>query len=335
VSSIEWTDETWNPVIGCTRVSPGCDHCYIERTPPFRMAGNRFLLDGEPSHAVGSTTGVMVRPDRLATPLRWRKPRRVFVNSLSDLFHARVSDEFIAEVWAVMGVTPWHTYQVLTKRPGRMRAMLSRDSWFDAVERAAERLDLDAARIPDGPLPNVWGGVSVETQQWADVRIPLLVATPLAVRFLSCEPLLGPVGINDLLWTGDIDWVIVGGESGPGARPMHPNWARSLRDQCTAAGVPFFFKQWGEWAPAEWKPERWPSENDVRADSVGATHAHTGNRLPDGTYYLYEPPHRPSSSERRPGGDHAGIRRVGKRAAGRELDGRTWDEYPRTVGATP
>jgi protein gp37 len=227
----------------------------------------------------------------------------VFVNSMSDLFHADVPDEFIARVWAVMAATPQHTYQVLTKRHGRMRSLLNRGTvgtagFFDDVEQAMA--EFTHAEPSGWPLPNVWLGCSVEDQKRADLRIPALLETPAAVRFLSCEPLLGPVSLarpdgevnqgfrggrcgaapgscGDNTCRTGIDWVIAGGESGPGARPMHPDWARSLRDQCTAAGVPFFFKQWGEWV------------------------------------------HRKDSVE---------LVRVGKKQAGRELDGRVWDEYP-------
>lgn len=333
-TKIEWTDETWNPISGCTKVSEGCDHCYIERTPPFRMEGRKFLPLVGPE--VGKTTGVQLHPERLDRPLTWRKPRRVFVNSLSDLFHADVPDEYIARVFAVMALASQHTFQILTKRPGRMRSLLSSPGFRNLVEDAIRgRVAASApARVwyDEWPLPNVWLGVSVENQKWADVRIPLLLNTPAAVRFLSCEPLLGEVYLtNDLLWAlqpcpsgcgctlpthpdqhdcfcdgpccmdpdwdrkPDIDWVIVGGESGPGARPMHPDWARSLRDQCTESGIPFHFKQWGEWAPVDQSPE----------DTV----------IP-GRIRYHEWPVGPDSL------------RLGKHGAGRELDGRTWDEYP-------
>lgn len=272
-SHIEWTDATWNPVTGCTKVSAGCDHCYIDRSPPFRMQGRKFDQPG-----VGGTTGVTLHPTRLEQPLRWTRPRRVFVNSLSDLFHANVPADFVAEVFAVMAVTPQHTYQILTKRTGRMRAMLSSGEFFDRFTTAY------ALRLPDEssgphlwPLPNVWLGVSVESQQWADIRIPALLDTPAAVRFLSCEPLLGPVDLST--WTdahapwnytefgvecscgaaivdnrdrcnGDrISWVIAGGESGPRYRPVDLDWFRTIRDQCTEAGVAFFLKQIGGRTP--------------------------------------------------------------------------------------
>jgi protein gp37 len=226
-SAIEWTDATWNPVTGCTKVSPGCDHCYAERVTE-RWQGK------------GSFNRVVLHEDRLSKPLKWRKPRRVFVNSMSDLFHDDVPDAYIAEVFSVMARAPQHTFQVLTKRHGRMRSLLNRGSFRDNL----------ATWCRPWPLPNVWLGVSVEDQKWADVRVPALLDTPAAVRFLSCEPLLGPVWLK-AFWLQPtfpgprINWVIVGGESGPGARPMHADWARSLRDRCVAAGVPFFFKQTG------------------------------------------------------------------------------------------
>jgi protein gp37 len=206
---------------------------------------------------------VTLHPDRLTKPLHWRRPRHVFVNSMSDLFHDEISDDYIAQVFAVMAASPRHTYQVLTKRHGRMRSLLDslrfRIMLDTTLYQWAQRdpkihAAREALRIADGsipprwPLPNVWLGCSVENQQWANIRIPALLDTPAAVRFLSCEPLLGPVdiinGIGDSWMTG-IDWVIAGGESGPGAREMNLDWARSLRDQCEVAGVAFHYKQQG------------------------------------------------------------------------------------------
>lgn len=238
-TKIEWTDATWNPVTGCSKVSPGCKHCYAER--------DWARLVHMPAFAGRAFTDVACHPERLDQPLRWKKPRRVFVNSMSDLFHESVPVEFIAQLFDVMARCPQHTFQILTKRPARMQFLL-RSEW----DRK--------------PLPNVWLGVSIEDQATADERIPLLLQTPAAVRWVSAEPLLGPV---DLYWLwskqvkrhglgqplpvgmyAKLNWVVVGGESGPRARPMHPQWARDLRDQCAAAGVPFLFKQWGEWFPS-------------------------------------------------------------------------------------
>lgn len=241
-SRIEWTEKTWNPVTGCTKISAGCKNCYAERL------SSRLQKMGVARYANGFA--VKMHPDVLPEPLRWKKPAVVFVNSMSDLFHDDVPAGFIAEVFDVMEKAAQHTFQVLTKRPERM-------------------LDLNLSWPP-----NVWAGVSVENQQAADERISLLLQTPAAVRFLSCEPLLGPVDLLGVRFDSHtrmdvlsgrgvttrsgviaqsipnafcerIDWVIVGGESGPEARPMHPDWARSIRNQCELAGVPFFFKQWG------------------------------------------------------------------------------------------
>lgn len=224
-TAIEWTDATWNPVTGCTKVSEGCAHCYAET-----WAG-RHLGEFSKDKA-RKFTDVRTHADKLTLPLSWSKPRRIFVNSMSDLFHRDVPDAFIRQVFEVMASAHRHTFQILTKRPERMNRFLS---------------DLKVA-----PLPHVWLGTSVEDQRAADDRVPQLVGTPARVRFLSCEPLLGPVDLSP--WFGGlcgIDWVIVGGESGPKARPMHPQWARALRDQCASAGVAFFFKQWGDNMPME------------------------------------------------------------------------------------
>lgn len=219
-SRIEWTEVTWNPTTGCDRVSVGCDHCYA-LTLAKRLKGMgsaKYQNDGDPRTS-GPGFGVTVHEDTLTAPLRWREPRIVFVNSMSDLFHARVPAEFVARVFAIMAATPQHTYQVLTKRATRLRRL-----------------------APDLPWPsNVWMGVSVENLDVAN-RVDELRRVPAAVRFLSCEPLLGPLHDIDL---DGIGWVIAGGESGPGARPMQPQWPAQLRDVCQAAGVPYFFKQWG------------------------------------------------------------------------------------------
>lgn len=248
-TNIEWTDATWNPVTGCTKISAGCTHCYIARTPPFRMAGRQFWHE-EGSDRIGATTGVQLHPERLGVPLSWRKPRKVFVCSLADLFHASVPDEFIARVFASMARSPQHTFQVLTKRANRMHSLLGNDGQT-LLEATTDEATAEAL-YRQWPLPNVWLGVSAETQQWADIRIPALLDTPAAVRWVSAEPLLGPIDLKRAAAvpprspiTGDldpgpgIDWVVAGGESGPGARPMHPRWARDLRDQCAFHGVPF------------------------------------------------------------------------------------------------
>lgn len=321
-SAIEWTDTTWNPVTGCTKVSRGCDNCYAERIVD-RFKGR------------GAFATVTTAEEKLTAPLDWRKHRMVFVNSVSDLFHDAVPDDFIARVFAIMHLSWRHTFQVLTKRPGRMRSLLNSADFRDDVLNAVCWYD-NPATVPHlpWPLPNVWLGVSVEDQRWADVRIPVLLDTPAAVRWLSCEPLLGPVDLHhcggvDAIqpdWYGPtgaphplVDWVVVGGESGPGARPMHPDWARSLRDQCTTAEVPFFFKQHGAW---------------VEVDRGRATHLlQVDGSLVDRASATTDHPYGYPSGLDQDLVDrgHQGwvrVRRAGKKFAGRELDGRMWDEYP-------
>ena len=223
-SSIEWTDETWNPVTGCTRVSPGCDHCYMFAMYP-RLTGMGVRgYELEPEQ-------VQLLPERLDVPLRWGKPRRVFVNSMSDLFHPKVPFEFVTEIFDVMSkaaVLHGHIFQVLTKRPGRAVA------WWDRCQHRY-----------GGVWPaGVWIGTSVENQKYAP-RITVLARLPAPVRFVSAEPLLGAVDLSAWLHRGDVQWVIAGGESGRGARPMDLDWARDLRDQSREAGVAFFLKQLG------------------------------------------------------------------------------------------
>ncbi len=328
-SSIEWTDETWNPTVGCMKVSAGCEHCYAIRTAhrlaAIGQANYAGLTKKLPDASLNWTGVVRMLPERLSVPIGWKKPSRIFVDSMSDLFHEDVPDEFIERVFGAMATAHWHSFQVLTKRPQRMLAWFTERyqvplidgsvGWEGRDNRVwARRGDVldpskDAGWTVDGqvaapwswPLPNVWLGVSAEDQRAADERIPLLLQTPAAVRFLSCEPLLGPIELFDTSegvlrgvavvrdggrshdgpsgpseyfdnsYSG-IDWVIAGGESGPRYRPMDIDWARTLRDQCQAAGVAFHFKQHG-----------------------GRTHS----------------------------------------AGGRDLDGRTWDEYPATREAVP
>lgn len=215
-SKIEWTDATWNPVRGCSKISPGCKNCYAERF------AERFR--GVLGHPFEQGFDVRLVPKKIPEPLRWKSPRKIFVNSMSDLFHESVPDSFILQIAQVMLEANWHIFQILTKRPDRMSRLLS------------------------GPLssfaaqPHIWWGVSVENRKHGLARLRKLQKTSIAVRFLSIEPLLEDLGEIDL--TG-IAWVIVGGESGPGARPMHPAWVRSIQSQCRRDNVPFFFKQWG------------------------------------------------------------------------------------------
>jgi len=326
-TAIEWTDATWNPIRGCSRVSEGCKNCYAERVAA------RFSGPGEPYEGTvtdGRWNGTVLQlPEILDQPLRWKRPRRIFVNSMSDLFHEDVPGDFLIRILNVMGAAKHHTFQVLTKRPERMLAAMK--AYYEIV-----------SMVPGAvvPYPNIWLGASIENQRTADERIPSLLQTPAAVRFLSCEPLLGPVDLGRVLCLpvsrGEyvtflnahpidcrIQWVIAGGESGPGARPMHPDWARWLRDQCRVAGVPFFFKQWGEWQPIGQMPRG-------KSDSL-----------------YHEAPKRDPEAIRKskvesvvlqldgrqefafPAGAMTMLR-VGKRSAGRLLDDRTWDEFPGT-----
>ena len=310
-TKIEWADEVWNPVTGCTKVSEGCRNCYAERMAK-RLAG-RYGYPKEQPFAVTP------HPDRLELPMKWKKPRRIFVNSMGDLFHEDMMTRktktvlpsefgfgqhaislrgFYVVIMDIVEQCPQHTFLFLTKRPEIMSEAL---------------LDPPAQTTPlhygggNVPLPNVWLGVSVEDQETADRRIPELLRTPAARRFVSLEPMLGPVDLakylphcDDPTCEGEcgesgrrfLDWVILGGESGPGARPMHPDWVRSVRDQCAAAGVPFFFKGWGEWA-----------------EDYQHGHAASGVRcvrFPDGTL----------------------VERIGKKYTGRKLDGREHLEFP-------
>jgi protein gp37 len=215
-SKIEWTDATWNPVRGCTKISPGCTHCYAE------TFAERFR--GVPGHPFEFGFDLRLVPEKLAEPIRWSKPKKIFVNSMSDLFHEDVPDDYIRKVCRVMLAADWHIYQVLTKRADRMATLLQRK-----LREAAK-------------APHIWWGVSVENRKHGLPRIAKLRGAKPAVAFLSVEPLLENLGKFDLR---GIHWVIVGGESGPGARPMSPEWVKSVRDQCCKAHVPFFFKQWG------------------------------------------------------------------------------------------
>jgi len=365
-SAIKWTDATWQVASGCSPVSAGCRHCYSAR-----LAGTRLKhhprctgLTRQAEDGRHVWTGeVRLHPDQLDVPLRWRKGRRIFVGDRTDLFHDSIPDEFIDRVWAVMALTPQHVFQVLTKRPERMRAYLRDDRTpYRIARRCVDRLiDRSAPAYATGdtwpvvslgddpdwpdditlktwPLPNVWAGVSIEDQQTADARITHLLATPAAVRWVSAEPLLGVVDLTDIgtvavygnynALTGRfigygndtevsgyafrrLDWVVCGGESGPNARPMHPDWARSLRDQCAAAGVPFMFKQWGEWCPTDHLPGQ-------RRDWM-IVGSHGDVDIPD------------DRSPMDQDGEVA-MERVGKAAAGRLLDGVEHNGMPQAGG---
>lgn len=290
-SKIEWCTHTWNPVIGCSRVTEGCRNCYAERMA-LRHASNPKTPQYHGLTKGGKWTGsARFLPERLDQPSRWRKPSKVFVCSMSDLFHESIGAPAIYLILDAMARESRHTFQVLTKRPQRMRLIL--EPWRNGLVE---------------PPPNVWFGVSVHDQASADYAIPLLLQTPAAVRWVSYEPALGPVDFSVYLpmerptipdaspirW---LDWLVMGGESGPSARPMHPQWARDVRDQCRASGTPFMFKQWGRWMPqsqhqgSEWLVDRY-EQNYLDPITCEKTY------------------------------------RVGKRKAGRLLDGVLHDEYP-------
>ena len=245
-SKIEWTDATWNPMRGCTKISPGCLHCYAE------TFAERWR--GIPGHPFEFGFDLRLVPEKLGDPIRWATPRRVFVNSVSDLFHEEVPDEYIIKVARVMKAANWHTYQVLTKRAGRMASLLGGSLRFAAEQS------------------HIWWGVSVENRKHGLPRVDLLRSAPTRVRFLSVEPLLEDLGTFKL---NGISWVIVGGESGPGARPMNAEWVRNIRRQCKQAGVAFFFKQWGGVRKAETGREldgrtydEFPARNSIEAPSL-------------------------------------------------------------------
>ncbi len=370
MTAIEWVrnqdgskGETWNAIVGCSIVSPGCTNCYAMKmahriegiNAEARAKGTKHAsqYDGTTKVVNGNavwTGKVQLAENALLNPLKRKKPTTYFVNSMSDLFHESVPDEWIDRVFAVMALSPQHTFQVLTKRAKRMRdyfanledrggsiAMVALDMamWGDP-EFEGEAIH---AMIDGAPLPNVWLGVSTERQQEADERIPLLLQTPAAVRFISAEPLLGPIDLTcilaqlapgssmtfnslharDSLNRGSeeyrLDWVIVGGESGPDARPMHPDWARQLRVQCEAASVPFFFKQWGAWAPwidrdnedPDWRqPYSEFVEPHFRILNLAGGHGFHGDRV------------------------HV-MRLCSKKAAGRALDGVEYSEMPQVT----
>ncbi|MDD5249680.1 MAG: phage Gp37/Gp68 family protein [Rhodocyclaceae bacterium] len=342
-TGIFWTDATWNPVTGCQKVSSGCKYCYAERdwarlaaNPKTRYYGRDF-------------TDVQWHLDVLDQPLRWMKPRRIFVCSMSDLFHEAVPDLVIADVFAVMAAARRHTFQVLTKRPQRAADLMNAKHFLEKVEEALA-LHSDDALV--WPLPNVEFGVTTENQDAANERVGLLQMIPAAVRWVSVEPLLGAI---DFRWlpveacaseccgmqrlnglTGAaicdlsgqvfdrgprIDWIVAAGESGPKARPMHPDWVRGLRDQCATASVPFLFKQWGEWVPRSacyhtFEDGTSCADRDPECKLLGPVVRLTklGN---DGSQLK-------NSGE----GDSVYLQRIGKKAAGRLLDGREWNEYP-------
>lgn len=322
-TKIEWAEKTWNPITGCSKISLGCNNCYAERMAK-RLRGRCGYPADEPFR-------VALHPERLEEPMRWRKPSMVFVCSMGDLFHDDVPDEFIHRVFATIGQCPQHTFIILTKRPKRMKAFIEDYYAYESPSGDEQGLHIQ---------PNVWLGVTAENQEMADRRIPILLQTPAAVRFVSVEPMLGPVDLTNVQfdkWTRmnvlegcgittrpggmgqmlpnafceKLSWIIAGGETGPKARPMHPDWARSLRDQCQEVGVPFFFKQWGEWHPVEDYRDIFPSYNSKEFRVINLA----------GIDETQKP-----VTEMTPG--VAGVTRIGRKIAGRLLDGCEWNEMP-------
>ncbi len=320
-TSIEWCTATWNPIIGCTKISDGCKNCYAYNLHKKRHKAFQTGKMQNFKQYAKPFSEIQLFENRLNQPLKWKRPERIFVNSMSDLFHDDIPDDFIKEIFRVMAVSKHHTFMVLTKRPERMLAWFKRYGW-NLVH-----------------TPHIWLGVSIENQKAADERIPYLLQTPAAVRFLSCEPLLSPVDLqfwfeNDCEVTDDnldapdgaiigaiervgdrweriydekIDWVIVGGESGPNARPVHPDWVRSLRDQCAAVDVPFFFKQWGTWLPGV----KMPRQQNINYDIYQMQNGEFG-RIITGHWW---------------DGETVSVK-VGKKKAGRVLDSKEWNEIP-------
>jgi protein gp37 len=317
LSNIEWTDASWTPIrarnlktgkIGwhCEHSTTGCEFCYAEGMNKRLGTGLPF----KPGHR--KDVEIFLDEKMLLEPLRWKKPRMVFVCSMTDLFADFVPDEWIDRVFAVMALCPQHTFQVLTKRAERMRDYLINPPLHNGIELAAEGIKYGVAALggkhilPRLPLRNVWLGTSCERQEEADERWPFVANTPAAIRFISYEPALGPLSIRDLYPVPD--WLICGGESGPNARPMHPQWARDIRDQCQAAGVAFFFKQWGGYTPSQFLKRR---RDMIALDHIGAV-VHAPEIVGPGQTVMD---------------------RVGKKAAGRLLDGREWNEFPNAAKA--
>lgn len=338
-SKIEWTDATWTPIrarnlatgkVGwhCEHVTPGCEHCYAETMNGRLGTGLPF----KPGHR--KDIELFLDETMLTQPLRWKKPRMIFVCSMTDLFATFVCDEWIDQIFAVMALAPQHTFQVLTKRPERMQEYVETKR-RDAPQWVAMPSEGSKVLLPyEGGWPkNVWLGTSVEDQARANERIPELLATPAAVRFISAEPLLGPVDLHEVIpdalthnFVHDrrgLDWVIVGGESGPDARPMHPDWARSLRDQCAAAGVAFHFKQHGEWVDAD--HYRAQCERDGTPALGMAEDENVCRPLPPGPLSFDNAARMARADARRPRWEHHSdghtMIRIGKKAAGRLLDG--------------
>lgn len=316
MNKIEWTDQTWNPIIGCSKVSPGCDNCYAERMAKRLACMGKTQYqnvidgywDGNKAVTQGWNGNTNLVESALEKPLHWKKPRKIFVCSMSDLFHESVPFTWIEKVMSVIEECPQHTFQLLTKRPHIMA------EYFNGL---GKRFELSH-------LSNLWLGTTCENQEMADKRIPVLLKIPAAKRFVSVEPMLGPVRVDYYstnFTTGEctlLDWIICGGESGPGARPMHPDWARGLRDQCKEAGVPFMFKQWGEWMPVH-------QTNWVCCTQTSRTSKQYGP-----IYELCDPKDKiiATGPTHWLGANKGDVIRVGKKKAGRLLDGVEHNEFP-------
>ena len=317
-TKIEWTDATWNIITGCSVVSSGCTNCYAMKLAGTRLKNHesRIGLTDQTNSGPVWNGAVRFNEQWLEQPLNWKKPRMIFVCAHGDLFHENVPNEWLHKIFAVMALCPQHTFQVLTKRPERMQKYLNTPctqeyigeeivdtNWpkNNPLPEMTWDLPQDKARVKL-PLPNVWLGVSVENQKTAADRIPLLLKTPAAIRWISAEPLLGKIDLNQNYLNGNhfgdlLDWVVAGGESQHGSRPSHPEWFRSLRDQCEAARIPFLFKQWGDWSEGR-------NRHDWQTLAIDGT-----KRLTEQTVQMS---------------------RVGKKQAGRTLDGKTHDQYPQT-----
>lgn len=347
-TKIEWSDATWNPIRGCSRVSEGCRNCYAENV------ANRFSGEGQPYEGLIKQTSkgpkwngnIMFLGDVLLKPLKWKKPRRIFVNSMSDLFHENVKDEWIDKIFAVIALCPQHHFQILTKRPERMKEYIlwRKGPFLDRLSTICTRgyalmstyrngkwneADAMAARIkidqwaPD--MENVSLGVSIESAEHLD-RIKPLVRIPGGIKFISFEPLLGSVREADL---SKIDWVIVGGESGSHARPMHPEWAREIRDKCEAENVAFFFKQWGEWRP--WEQDAQPPYfNSCTSKEWMDKHHFPDFDDPDCKGWCYDLTHFIDYPVKA-----VCFEKIGKKKAGNLLDGRKYQQYPETIERNP
>lgn len=313
-SKIEWTQTSWNPLVGCTKVSEGCRNCYAIRFS-HRMSttvpsyfGITKKINGKPEWS----DKIRVDRNKLRQPLTWKRARMIFVNSMSDMFHERVDDLDIAEIFAIMATESRHTFQILTKRPQRMATLLTDEPFKKSVETILHNWGYSLKLDNVWPLRNVWVGASVENEKSAIERVPYLLMTPAAIRWISAEPLLGRITNCSLgVKLRGIQWIVAGGETGPNARPAHPDWFRALRDLCVSSGVPFFFKQWGEWGTVE-------NLKVYKNSQLAIVDPATGDFfLRNKTYNLLMPVEKSRH-----------MIRAGRKAAGRLLDGKEWNEYP-------